>query len=70
MNGKRVFSSPASRPTLGTTHAPIQLVPGTTTLSLNQSRHEANQLPPCSNKIKNGAFVTSTIESLHDAVLN
>jgi hypothetical protein len=52
----KVFSSssPVSRPTLVPTHARIQLVPGTTTLSIKQ---EADQLLLCNNEIKNDGAV-------------
>jgi hypothetical protein len=44
--GSRIFST-SSRPVLGSTHSPIQWVPG-----VKLPRHEADHSPPTSDEVK------------------
>jgi hypothetical protein len=50
----------ASRPALGTTHPPIQWVPGALSLGAKRPGHDANHSPPPSAEVKNAWSYTST----------
>jgi hypothetical protein len=61
----------ASRPAVGPTQPPIQWVPGTLSLRVNQPGREADHLPPSSAEVKNGWSYTSTSPiRLHGVVLS
>jgi hypothetical protein len=50
--GLRIFLFIISRMALGPTQPPIQLIPGTLSLEVKQSGHEAGHSPPSSDEVK------------------
>jgi len=60
-----------SRPVLGTTHPPIQLVPWAVSLGVNRPGREADHSLPSSTEVKNAWSHTSTPTiRLHCVVLS
>jgi hypothetical protein len=58
--GKRLFSTPQRPDRLwGSTHPPIQWVPGDLSPEVKRPGSEADHSPPSSAKAKNGGHITS-----------
>jgi hypothetical protein len=68
----KIFSSSllTSRPALGPTQPPIQLVPGAVSLGVKGQGREADHTPPSSAEVKNGGVIPPLPISLHGSVLN
>jgi hypothetical protein len=62
--------STTSRPALGPTQSPVQLVPGTFSPGVKRSGREADQSLPSSAEVKNGGAIPSFPICLHGVVLN
>jgi hypothetical protein len=69
-SGKRFLYSAASRPALGLTNAPIQEVPGTSSLGIKQAGREADYVPPSSTVVKNDGAITPLPIRLQGILLN
>jgi hypothetical protein len=55
--GKKIFSSPKSRPALGPTQPPIEWAPEALSPGLKWPGREADHLPPSSAEVKNGGAI-------------
>jgi hypothetical protein len=62
------FFATASRPALGPTQTPIELVPEALTLGVKQPGREADHSPKSSAEVKNGWSYISTLIHLHGMV--
>jgi hypothetical protein len=55
-----IFLVNVSRPALGPTQSPFQVVPGALSLAVKRPRREADHSPPSSAEVKNAWSHTST----------
>jgi hypothetical protein len=68
--GKIFLLSVASRPALGFTQPPIQLVLGAISPMVNRLGREADQSPPSSAEVKKGGTIPPLPQCLHGILLN
>jgi hypothetical protein len=69
--GKEIYLIPtASRPALGPTQLPIQMVPGTSSPGVKRPAREADHSTPSSADVTKSGAVPPLPESLHGVVLN